>query len=197
MIACHSLEDQELLLLIQQDHEAAFEELYRRYWDKLFYLAHKRLRSAIAAEEIVQEVFLAIWQKRKTLVIESAPHYLSAMTRYAVYHYLAKEKKITAHKIYLSKQPEQVQSGEMLVDNKLLLEMVKELARKLPEKCRLVFIYNKIDDQTLTEVAQKLNVSLKTAEAHLTKALRTIRLNMGEQLCWIIQLLPLLYCFFS
>jgi RNA polymerase sigma-70 factor (family 1) len=197
MIACTSLGDQELMLLVQQDHEAAFEELYQRYWDKLFYLAHKRLKSGSAAEEIVQDVFLALWQKRKTLVIESLPHYLSAMTRYAVYHYLAKEEKHTAYKTYLGKQGEEVQSGETLIDSKLLLEMVKELACKLPEKCKLVFIYNKIDDQSLAEVAQKLNVSIKTAEAHLTKALRTIRLNMGEQLCWLIQLLPLLYGFFS
>ena len=197
MIACNLLGDQELLQLIQRDHEAAFEELYHRYWDKLFYIAHKRLKSNIAAEEIVQDVFLALWQKRKKLVIESVPHYLSAMARYAVYHYLAKEEKLNAYKTYLGKQPEQVQSGETLLDSKLLLDMVKGLACKLPEKCKLVFIYNKIDDQSLAEVAQKLNVSIKTAEAHLTKALRTIRLNMGEQLCWLIQLSPLLYYFFS
>ena len=193
LIACNTLGDLELLQLIQQDNEAAFEELYNRYWDKLYYMAHKRLKSSAAAEEIVQDIFLTLWQKRKTLAIESVPHYLAAMVRYAVYHALVKEKKITAHKNILSKQPEKVQSGETLVDNKLVLEMVKELACKLPEKCRLVFIYNKIDDQSLPEVAQRLNISVKTVEAHLTKALRTIRINLGEQLCWVIQLLPLLY----
>jgi RNA polymerase sigma-70 factor (ECF subfamily) len=57
--------------------------------------------------------------------------------------------------------------------------MVKKLSNKLPEKCRLVFVYNKIEDESLPEVARKLNISLKTAEAHLTKALRIIRMSLG------------------
>ena len=70
--------------------------------------------------------------------------------------------------------------GELLIDDKQLLEMVKRLTNELPEKCRLVFIYNKIEDQALPEVAEKLNISLKTAEAHLTKALRLIRSKIGD-----------------
>jgi RNA polymerase sigma-70 factor (ECF subfamily) len=71
--------------------------------------------------------------------------------------------------------------------------MVKGLTSKLPEKCRLVFIYNKIDDQSLPEVARRLNISVKTVEAHLTKALRLIRMNMDKQLFWLVLLLSLLF----
>jgi RNA polymerase sigma-19 factor, ECF subfamily len=178
MIDCTSLADQELLQLMRQDNALAFQELYLRYWDRLFYLSHKRLKSATAAEEIVQDAFLILWQKRKDLVIESLPQYLSAMTRYAVYRYLANEKRSTAQKGLFGRQSKGISLEELAVDTKLIMEMVKKVSSKLPEKCRLVFVYNKIEDESLPDVARRLNISLKTAEAHLTKALRIIRMSI-------------------
>ena len=181
-IDCASLTDAELLQLLQQDHAPAFRELYQRYWDKLFYLAHKRLQSAAAAEEIVQDVFLILWEKRNSLAIVALPAYLAAMTRYAVYRYLAKEKRMVEQRQVLGRMAKQGVSEEPAIDNRLILDMVKKLSCKLPEKCRLVFIYNKIDDQSLPDVAKKLKISVKTAESHLTKALRVIRTQIGHLL---------------
>ena len=90
---CMSLNDSELLRLLKQDHASAFQELYNRYWHKLYYLAHKRLKSATAAEEIVQNVFVTLWHKRKKLDIGELSPYLAASTRYAVYRHLVSEKR--------------------------------------------------------------------------------------------------------
>jgi RNA polymerase sigma factor (sigma-70 family) len=180
MNGCTSLSDQELLQLLQQDNALAFEELFNRYWNKLFFISHKQLKSAMAAEEIVQDVFLTLWRKRRDLQIKDLSPYLGAMTRYAVYHYLAAEKRRVENEEVAGRQTQDLIPGELLIDDKQLLELVKRLTNELPEKCRMVFIYNKIDDQTLPEVAQKLNISLKTAEAHLTKALRLMRSKMSH-----------------
>jgi RNA polymerase sigma factor (sigma-70 family) len=177
---CKSLDDSELLRLLKQDSASAFQELYDRYWHKLYFLAHKRLKSATAAEEIVQNVFITLWHKRKKLVIKDLSPYLAAVTRYAVYRHLVGEKRRAEKEDAAGKQSLRSVPGELLIDDKLLLEMVKRLTNELPEKCRLVFIYNKIEDQALPEVAEKLNISLKTAEAHLTKALRLIRKKIGD-----------------
>lgn len=193
MIACTSLGDKELLQLLQQDNELAFRELYNHYWDQLFYLAHKRLKSAAAAEEIVQDVFLTLWKKRKDLAIESLPAYLAAMTRHAVYRYLAREKRKSEKYSMLSRQSAKTLSEEPLIDSKITLEIIRKLTNKLPEKCRLVFIYNKIDDLSLPEVAQKLKISLKTAEAHLTKALRLIRTSFGNFLFILVHCCTLFF----
>jgi len=182
---CASLDDLDLLQLLQQSDPAAFQELYNRYWRKLYFLAHKRLKSATAAEEIVQNVFLTLWRKRKTLQIEDPAPYLAAVTRYAVYHYVAAEKKRAEKEEAAGKRGAGFVPGEMLMDDKQLLEMVKQQANELPEKCRLVFIYNKLEDQTLPEVAQRLNISVKTAEAHLTKALRLIRSKLKDHALFI------------
>ena len=70
--------------------------------------------------------------------------------------------------------------AEINIDNKILLEIILKLSDKLPEKCRLVFQYNKLQDQSLADVAELLNISQKTAEGHLTKALRIIRSNFSD-----------------
>lgn len=180
-----SLNDSDLLRLLQKSDSTAFEELYTRYWSKLYFLAHKRLKSAVAAEEIVQNVFLTIWRKRKTLRIETLPPYLAASTRYAVYHYLAAEKRRAMNEEMAGSRQMGVIALEMLIDDKQLLEIVRQQANELPEKCRLVFIYNKLEDQTLPEVAERLNISVKTAEAHLTKALRLIRRRLKDHAFFI------------
>lgn len=177
---CASLNDSELLQRLLRDDASAFQELYDRYWHKLYFIAHKRLKSAMAAEEIVQNVFFTLWQKRKTLRIQDLSPYLAAATRYAVYRYLANEKRRAAGEEAAGTRAVGLTPVELVIDDKQLLEMVKRLTNELPGKCRMVFIYNKIEDQALPEVAQRLNISLKTAEAHLTKALHLIRTRMRD-----------------
>lgn len=174
----HLFNDDELTSLLQGGNEGAFTEIYNRYWDKLYYIAYKLLKDTNAAEEIVQEVFLTLWKKRSTLIIQSLPQYLAAMARYSVYHYIANEKKCKV-KEDSAALINAAGIAEINVDHKLLLQIITELSNKLPEKCRLVFQYNKLHDQALSDVAQRLNMSQKTAEGHLTKALRIIRTNLG------------------
>jgi RNA polymerase sigma-70 factor (family 1) len=175
----HLLHPDELTQLLLKGDEQAFTCIYNHYWKKLYYIAYKLLKDTDAAEEIVQEVFLTLWKKRETLAIQNVTHYLSAMTRYAVYRYLSKEKLSKLREDQLG----QINAGaitEIDFDHKILLEMVTELSHTLPEKCRLVFQYNKLQDMSLADVAAELNISQKTAEAHLTKALRLIRANLGN-----------------
>ncbi|MDF2431334.1 MAG: hypothetical protein JWP44_965 [Mucilaginibacter sp.] len=175
----HLCNDNELTDLLKDGDDAAFTEIYNRYWRKLYFVAYKLLKDVDNAEEIVQEVFLAIWKKRKSIDIQSLTQYLGAMTRYAVYRHLAKEKqqKEKENAIGVLKAAD---TAEIDIDNKILLEFIFNLSNKLPEKCRLVFQYNKLHDISLSDVAEQLNISQKTAEGHLTKALRSIRTTLGS-----------------
>jgi RNA polymerase sigma-70 factor (ECF subfamily) len=67
-----------------------------------------------------------------------------------------------------------------------MLEGISKLSSRLPEKCRLVFIRNKLLDQPLAQVAEELHISPKTAEAHLTKALKIIRGKLGETISCLL-----------
>jgi RNA polymerase sigma-70 factor (family 1) len=188
----HLLHDDELTQLLRKGDEPAFTHIYNHYWDKLYYIAHKLLKDADAAEEIVQEVFLTLWKKKDALIIQNINHYLGAMTRYAVYRHLSKEKQFKTKENTLA-HLNAAAITELDVDNKILLEIITDLSNKLPEKCRLVFQYNKLQDMSMADVAEQLNISQKTAEAHLTKALRIIRSNMGSATHDLLQIAAILY----
>jgi RNA polymerase sigma factor (sigma-70 family) len=177
----NAADDNDLFAQVKQDNEQAYTELYNRYWQKLYYIAHKHLKSDAEAREIVQEVFFIIWAKRKLLCIDSFPAYVASMTRYAVYVSLARRKrqaeKMSGEAIGKQTLPAALSN---LLENKWMLEKIFNLSSALPEKCRLVFVKNKLLDQSLTQVAADLQISPKTAEVHLTKALKIIRDKLGD-----------------
>ena len=167
-----------LLLLLREGEGSAFSEIYNIYWDKIYYLAYKKLNNIESAEEIVQEVFLTLWKKRKELTINNLSNYLAAMVRYSVYRHLARESQsVNREAIFLEDQEVHFTIDES-IENKFLMDKILELSNRLPDRCRLVFQYNKLEDRSLQDVADLLGISKKTAESHLTKALKTIRLGM-------------------
>ena len=184
MIGKYNIPD--LLLLLKEGDEKSFAIIYDHYWSKLYYAAYKRLKNQHASEEIVQDVFLTLWRRRRDLEIDCLPSYLATMVRYAVYHYFAKEKAMRDRESRYSTDHLAVEHFADQVNNKLILEKINELSNQLPEKCSLVFKYNKLEDISLKEVADRLNISQKTAEAHLTKALKVVRLNFRGYLLFFL-----------
>lgn len=170
--------DTEIMKRLQAGDEEAFTQLYHQYWGKLYVAALARLKDEYGAEEVVQKVFVRLWNKKSDLDIQNLSAYLSAMTRYAVYEHLAREYKLKERERKWTENVPETFSVGTQIENKFLLHFIQELSNELPEKCRMVFVYNKLEDQSLGDVAARMNISRKTAEAHLTKALRFIRLKL-------------------
>jgi RNA polymerase sigma-70 factor (family 1) len=171
--------DEQLLALMKEDEYAAFDEIYNRYWDKLYFAAHRMVKSAEVAEEITQDTFMLFWTKRGTLEIQSLGPYLAAMLRFEVYRYLAQSKQAQQARQEVSRQHAAFTSMEQEIENRFLLDIITNLTNRLPEKCRLVFQYNKLQDRSLADICEELKISPKTAEAHLTKALKIVRANLS------------------
>lgn len=171
-----------LLLLLKKGDEAAFSRIYHLFWNKLYYVAFQKLRNQEAAEEVVQGVFLTLWKKRNQLEIENLSNYLAAMARHSVYRYLVNKEGRKNHETIYHEQQNKFLYIDEIIENRLILDKILELSNRLPEKCRLVFQYNKLEDRSIQEIAKHLNISQKTAEAHLTKALKTIRLSIRSLL---------------
>lgn len=168
--------NQMLLDLLAESDEVAFTELYNRYWKKLFAIAYKRLNESHAAEDIVHDVFASLWANRERNQIESLENYLATATKYMV---LAKIKvKVRERNYHTTSQQTPIFEFpvEASLHYKRLLEIVKTEVEKLPEKCRLIFNYSRNEGMPVRQIAETLNLSPKTVENQLNKALKHLKL---------------------
>ncbi|MEO3406453.1 RNA polymerase sigma-70 factor [Mucilaginibacter sp. CAU 1740] len=183
--------DQQLLQLMAGDNRDAFTELYNRYWDKTFAVAYHRLDDEHEAEEVVQEVFLSIWQRRAQLKLShTLATYLSVAVKYRVINHLDKQYRHEQHLDELSFGYDETQdSTTQWLEEKELRERLEQGISQLPEKCRIVFLLSRDENKTYAEIAAELGISQKTVEAHMSKALSSLRQSLRVSLPVLILLL--------
>ena len=164
-----------LLNLLAESDEAAFTEIYNRYWKKLYAIAYNRLKETGLAEDIVHDVFAGLWANRQKLNIDSLENYLATACKYMV---LGKIKKKARERTYIH-STYQTPVAETFIENavhyKRILEIVKTEIERLPEKCRLIFYYSRNDGKPVKQIAEELSLSQKTVENQLNKALKIIK----------------------
>ena len=171
--------DEQLLIMLRNDNDEAFVEIYNRYWDKLLAIGYNHARNKETAEEIVQDVFMSLWNRRHETEIDRLAAYLATAVKFAVFKTLARENR---RKALLAGQPADVPTSpdEAIIEAKFLKEYLDGVVAGLPEKCRLVFTYSREHQLSTKEIADTLQLSHKTVESHLTKALKTIRYYLGN-----------------
>jgi len=162
----------------------AFEEIYNRYWLKLYAAAYKRLKERETAKEIVQEFFTSFWINREQVKIRtSLQGYLFTSIKYLVLnHKRAEAVRNSYAEILLMVGNSFDNSTEENYYYKELLERVETEVNLLPPKCRNVFELSRKQYKTNKEIAELMGISEKTVENHLTKALRYLRVNLNSLL---------------
>jgi RNA polymerase sigma-70 factor (family 1) len=174
-------DDNELLSLLHKGSEDAFTSIYNLYWRRLIGLAYSHTKDKFVAEEIVQEVFLSLWQRKDKIQITSLSAYLATAVKFAVFKhiYSIKRRSEILDQLPLQSSLEWI---EEKIDAKFLQEYINGIVEILPEKCRHVYLQSRTQDLTIPEIARQMSIAEKTAEAHLTKALKFIRMNLKEML---------------
>lgn len=173
-------DDDQLLDALRSDDERALARLYDRYWMRLLAVAMNRLDHEMEAEECVQDVFVGIWRNRKSLTItHTLGAYLAVAIKNQVMNRLAKR--------YTKKhnpQPAAEVFAYETADSKLLEQdlsmMVEAAIVQLPEKCQMVYRMSRMEGKSNKTIAAALNVSEKTVEGHITKAIHTIRKRLSS-----------------
>jgi RNA polymerase sigma-70 factor (ECF subfamily) len=168
-----SFPDDELMKLLKRGDEAAFTEIYNRYWEKLLAIGYYHTKEKSAAEDIVHDVMLSLWLRRNELEVQSLNAYLGTAVKFAVFKSIARARRAEAieTEIYLE--------DKTLIEEKLEAKFMEEYlhgaVEQLPEKARIVFQYSRNENFPVQLIAHKLNLSPKAVEYHMTKALRVLR----------------------
>ncbi len=181
------------LSLIKQNSEL-FDEIFRQYSKSLFYYAAKFVDDEVA-RDIVQDVFLKLWDTNNITIKLSLNGLLFTMVRNSCLQQLEKQK---VRDKYLESSKHLLHEEEIrfyMEDRASLIELemeskLSEVLNKLPDRCRQVFVMSRYENRKNKEIAEELDVSVKAVEKQITKALSLIRNEMKDYL-------PLLTFLFS
>lgn len=173
--------DEELLLVIRdQGSEEAFGELYERYFRPLFNHVYSKVNDEFLAQEIIQELFLSLWQQRhKNTILICRPYLFSSAKKLIISHY----RKEFARKHHYSQWEASRNDVTNSTDQETLAADLQSQYEKglylLPIKCREVFVMSR-QGLSNREIALQLAISEKAVEKHITKALRILKYHLRD-----------------
>ena len=167
-----------------------FKRLYQAYWSKLYALAYNYFRDKTTAEELVQDVFVHFWEKRNDLArINDYNAYLLRCMKNKIYDQFDKiavqEKLIRNASL---QQTEGVCATQELVEFEDTLALLNEEISKLPPTTQTIFKLSRFDRCTNQEIANRINLSSKAVEYHITVALKELHLHLDHLICLAVAL---------
>ena len=172
--------DEGLLKLLRQQELGAFDEIYMRYWKKLYSAAYKRVQSREVSEELVQDIFTSLWANREILKVEVLSAYLFSAIKYKVINHLEKELSRKLYQdVQLTVTPVENSTEDAVYLNELNQALEKEI-QKLPPKRQEIFKLSRQHHLSIKQVASHLGISEKTAENQLGKALKVLKINLKQ-----------------
>jgi len=157
----------ELFNLVKQSDESAFTELYERTWKKLFLIAKQKLKDESYAKELVQDIYIDLWNKREEREIQNTEAYLAQMLRFKVIDHYRKKK---IHVEELEKIQDILQES-VEADSPILQHELESILHiwidQLPAKRKKIFELYYLDSKSTKEIGNQLKLSTKTVQNQL------------------------------
>lgn len=176
--------EQQVFTALKEGHESAFEMLFKTYYQSLCKYAYSFLNDKDEAEEVVQAAFITVWDKRKAIEIQtSIKSYLYRMVRNSCLNVIKHEKVKKQHATYemAGGEPSHESVSQSIISAELE-QKIYEALKALPEQCRLVFQLSRFEELKYAEIADQMNISVKTVENHMGKALKIMRVQLKDYL---------------
>lgn len=180
-----------LIHQINTGNELVFEKVFKQYFKTLQNYAYTILNDLDVAEEMVQNVFLKIWEKREKLPQDAnIGSYLYKSVYHESLNWLRHEKVKLSHQQHtFYSMKDETDNAADRIKMKQLEEHLQKALNDLPQQCRTIFQMSRFDEMRYREIANELGISIKTVENQMGKALRLMRLKLVEFLPMMIGLI--------
>ena len=174
-------DDITLLRRIARGDQRAFAVLFDRHWKVLYTKAVNILEDPDAAQDVVQDCFISLWEKSTHQSIENVGGYLYQSVRYACFMHLRSGAISQKHLDHITQRATATStSAEQELDARELQAVLDQSIDRLPEKCREIFYLSRFELLPNKQIAEQLQISPKTVENQITKALRILRLSVNK-----------------
>ena len=166
---------------LNKDREEEFEIVFKKHFKSLHAYACTIVKDEVMAEEMVQNVFCRLWEKSDQIEIrESVSGYLYRSVYHESLNYLKHLKVRDAYQTYAIHQVENTNNTSHNLELQELEERLESALKELPEKCRTIFQMSRFEEMKYQEIADKLELSVKTIENQMGKALRLLRVKLVD-----------------
>lgn len=177
---------------IRQKDVVVFEDYYKKNYKEFFLAAYKYVKDSVIAEEVVNDVFVKIWQDAEKILIESSlKGYIYRAVINTSINAMNKHKKEIQQKKELSQLAQETYELKEMELNELKVKLYKAID-DLPEQCKKVFMMSRFENMKQQEIADKLGISIKTVKNHITYALKKLSKSTGYSAMLLMILLDFL-----
>lgn len=168
---------------MRDNDRAAFKAIFSEHYQNVCRTIHRYIVDPGLTEDLAQEVFVRLWQKRQKLQINSnLPAYLRRMAVNEALGYLRKKTRFQADELPIHLPGFIAPSADEQLGMNELQYRIQKAVSGLPDRCRLVFELSRYEELSNREIAEQLEISVKTVENQMTKALRTLREELSDYL---------------
>lgn len=176
-------------MVFDDDHKS-FKRLFYEFYPSLCVYAGRYILSTDTCEDIVQDVFFNIWEKRKTLNIHSSfRNFLITSVRNSCTNYIRKQSSYDKYlENYTSTSSSQSPLPDEIYTTNELNDMIASALEKLPTNIQDVFHLSRNENMTYKEIAEEMNISIKTVESYISKALKLLRVELKDYLPLVLVL---------
>jgi RNA polymerase sigma-70 factor (family 1) len=174
--------DEELMQEIKADNMFAFDVLYKKYSKKLYKFGYSILKSKEETENLIQDVYLNLWENRHKVEKDSSvKSYVFTITYNSAISVIRKKAKESQFVDYLkSLQQINIEPVNVELEYNELTKKLDEIVKALPQRQKEVYLMHKVDGLKYSEIAERLHISVNTIENHMSRALKTIRKKLGN-----------------
>ena len=173
------MSEKDLIISLKEGDESAFSSLYKQYWERVYSFTRLYLSSSDDIAEVVQEVFIKLWEARH-LIDEEKPFegFLFIITRNQIFNHSRRKLNYSFLKMTVLQSIEQEYENEDKLELSDLKKHLSTLISQLPDRQREIFLLSREHQMTYKQIAEKLSISEKTVEYHMTGALKYLRKNL-------------------